>query len=158
MSHSLLPPWTTARQALLSSVISQRLIKFMCIESVMLSNHLILCYPLLLLPSIFPSIRVFSNELALCIRQLKYWSSSYSFLRNTQGQFPLRLSDLISWQFKGLLRVFSTTIWKHQPFGAQPFYDPTHIYTWLQEKHNIDYTNLCHQSDVSFFIPCLGLP
>ena len=65
-------PWTAAPQALLSSTISQRLLKFMPIELVMLSNHLILCHPLLLLPSIFPSIRVFSNELALCIKWPKY--------------------------------------------------------------------------------------
>ena len=65
-------PWTTASQAPLSSSISQSLLKFMSIESVMLSNHRILCKPLLLLPSIFPSIRVFSNESVLCIRWPKY--------------------------------------------------------------------------------------
>ena len=61
-------PWTEVRQASVSFTISQSLLKLMSIESVMPSNHLILCYPLLLLPSIFPSLRVFSNELALCIR------------------------------------------------------------------------------------------
>ena len=61
-------PWTAACQVLLSSTIFQSLLKFLAIELVMLSNHLILCYPLLLLPSIFPSLRVFSNELALYIR------------------------------------------------------------------------------------------
>ena len=71
-------PWTTARQASLSFTISQSLLKLMFIESVMLSNHLILCCPLLLLPSIFPSIRVFSNESVLQIRWLKYWSFSFS--------------------------------------------------------------------------------
>ena len=69
---------TTAHQASLSFTISQRLLKFMFTESVMPSNHLILCHPLLLLPSIFPSIRVFSNESVLHIRRPKYWSSSFS--------------------------------------------------------------------------------
>ena len=71
-------PWTAAGQASLSITISRSLLKFMSFESVMPSNHLILCHPLLLLPSIFPSIRVFSNESALCIRWPKYWSFSFS--------------------------------------------------------------------------------
>ena len=71
-------PWTTARQASLSITYSQSLLKLMSIESVMPSNHLILCRPLLLLPSIFPSIRVFSEESILCIRWPKYWSFSFS--------------------------------------------------------------------------------
>ena len=71
-------PWTAVHQASLSFTISRSLLKLMFIESVKLSNHLILCHALLLLPSIFPSIRVFSNESALCIRWPKYWSFSYS--------------------------------------------------------------------------------
>ena len=71
-------PWTAAHQASLSLTISCSLLKLMSIESVMPSNHLILCRPLLLLPSIFPSIRVFSNELALRMRWPKYWSFSFS--------------------------------------------------------------------------------
>ena len=71
-------PWTAACQASLSITNSWRLLKFMCIESVMPSNHLILCCPLLLLSSIFPSIRVFSNESALRIRWPKYWSFSFN--------------------------------------------------------------------------------
>ena len=70
--------WTAARQASLSFTISWSLLKFMSIESVMLSNHLILCCPLLLLPSIFPSIGIFSHELALRITWPKYWSLSFS--------------------------------------------------------------------------------
>ena len=70
--------WTRARQAPLSFTISCNLLGFMSIESVMLSHHLILCHPLLFLPSIFPSIRVFSNESALCIRGPKYWTFSFS--------------------------------------------------------------------------------
>ena len=77
MSDSLWPPWTAACQAPLSSTISQSLLKLMSIELVMPSNHLILCRPLLLLPSIFPSIRVFSNESVLQIRWPKYWSFSF---------------------------------------------------------------------------------
>ena len=69
-------PWTVVFQASLSFTISWSLLKLMCIESVMPSNHLILCRPLLLLPSAFPRIRVFSNESALCIRWPKYWSFS----------------------------------------------------------------------------------
>ena len=71
-------PWTAEHQAFLSFTISLSLLKLMCIESVMPSNHLILCRPFLLLPSIFPSIRVFSNESALHIRWPKYWSFSFS--------------------------------------------------------------------------------
>ena len=71
-------PWTAARQASLSFAISWSLLKLMFIESVMPSNHLILCHPFVLLPSVFPSIRVFSNELAPYIRWPKYWSFSFS--------------------------------------------------------------------------------
>ena len=73
-------PWTAAHWAPLSSTISWSLLEFMSIESMMLSNHLILCHPLLLLPSVFPSIMVFSNELALCIRWPKYWSSQLNLM------------------------------------------------------------------------------
>ena len=78
MSDSLWPPWTASCQASLSIINSQSLLKLMSIESVMTSNHLILCHPLLLLPSIFPSISIFSNELALHIRWPKYWNFSIS--------------------------------------------------------------------------------
>ena len=80
LSHAQLfaTPWTSACQAYLSFTISQSLLKLMSIELVMPSNLLILCHPLLLLPSILPSIRVFSSESALCIRWPKYWSHSFS--------------------------------------------------------------------------------
>ena len=71
-------PWTTACQSSLSTTNSRSLLKITSIKSVTLSNHLILCHPLILLPSIFPSIRVFSNESILCIRWPKYWSFSFS--------------------------------------------------------------------------------
>ena len=77
MSDSV-TPWTIARQTSLSITTSQNLLKLMFIQSVMPSNHLILCRPLLLLPSLFSSIRVFSNELVLCIRWPKYWNFNFS--------------------------------------------------------------------------------
>ena len=110
---TLCNPCTVARQALLYFTISRSLLKFMSTESVMLSNHLILCHPLLLLPSILPSIRVFFNESVHCIRQPKYWSFSI----NPSNEY----SGLISLQSKRSSRVFSsTTIQKHQFFSAQP--------------------------------------
>ena len=107
-------PWTTALQASLSFTSSQSLLKLMSVESVMLSNHLILCRPLLLLPSIFPSIKVFSNKSSLRIRWPKYWSLGFSIspsniqyqsisfqyqsFLNIQGWFPLGLMGLFSLQ------------------------------------------------------------
>jgi len=116
-------PWTAACQAPLSSTISWSLLKFMSIELVIPSNHLMLCCPLLLSPSVFPSIRVVSTESALRIRWPKDWSFSFSISpsMNIQGQFPLGLTGLISLLFRGLSRVFSsTTIRRHQFFGTQP--------------------------------------
>ena len=88
--------------------------------------------------SVFPSIRVFSNELALCIRWPKYWSFSSAsvLLVNIQGWYPLRLTDLISLLSKGLSRVFSSiVVWKHQFFGTQPsLWSNSHIHTGLLEK------------------------
>ena len=106
--HFFETPWTAAHQASLSITNSQSLLKLMSIESVMPHNHLILCHPLLL-PSIFPSIKAFSNESVLCIRWPKYWSFSTSTsswksiqsFQNIQGWFPLGLTDLISLLSKG---------------------------------------------------------
>ena len=127
-------PWTAACQASLSITNFWSLPKPMTIESVMPSNNLILCHPLLLLPSIFPSIRVFSNESALCIR----WpgtgvSASTSVLpMNTQDWSPLGWPGWISLQSRGLSRVFSnTTVQKHQFFSAQlSLQSNSHIHTW----------------------------
>ena len=88
-------PWTATRQASLSITNSQSLPKPMSIESVMPSNHLILCRPLLLLPSIFPSIRVFSNESALSIRWLKYWNFSFNF--SPSNKYPGLISFRMDW-------------------------------------------------------------
>ena len=88
-------PWTAARQASLSITNSWSLLKLMSIESVMPSNHLILCRPLLLLPSIFPSVRIFSNESALCIRWPKYWSFSFSI--SPSNEYSGLISFRIEW-------------------------------------------------------------
>ena len=88
-------PWTTARQASLSITNSRSLLKVISIESVMPSTHLILCYPLPLLPSIFPSLRVFSNESALCIRWPKYWSFSFSICPS--NDYSRLISFRIDW-------------------------------------------------------------
>ena len=122
-------PWTAAHQASLAITISRSPPKPMFIESVMPSNHLILCHPLLFLPSIFPSIRVFSDESALLIRWPKYWSFSFNISpsMNTQDWSPLGWTGWISLQSKGLSRVFSnTTVQKHQFFCTQlDLYSPT---------------------------------
>ena len=102
--------------------------QLMSIESVMPSKHLILCHPLLLLPSIFPSIRVFSSESAFRIRWPKYWSFSFSISPSNE------YSGKISLMSKELSRVFSSaTVWKHQFFDVQPFHSPT-----LTSIHDFD--------------------
>ena len=114
-------PWTAA-QASLSITISQSLLRLTSIESVMPSNHLILCRPLLLLPSIFPSIRDLSNKPVLRIRWPEYWSFSFSISPSNEysGLISLGWTGLISLQSKGLSRVLSnTTVQKHQFFSAQ---------------------------------------
>ena len=98
----LLNPMDCVRQTSLFSTISRHLLKFISLELVMLFNKLILCCPLLLLPSIFPSIRVFSSELALCIRWPNYWSFSYSISPSNKysGLVSFRIDGLISLQSK----------------------------------------------------------
>ena len=168
-------PWTAACQASLSITISWNLLKLMSIELVMPSNHLILCYPFLLLPSIFPSISVFSfflsiflfyfltlqycigfaiyqhnNESVLHIRWTNYWSSASASVlpMNIQDWFPLRLTDLISLQSKGVLavqgislqskglsRAFSKiTVKSINSLVFSFLYSITHIHIWLLEK------------------------
>ena len=117
-------PWTAARQASLSIDNSWSLLKLMSIESVMPSNHLILCRPLLLLPSVFPSIRVFSNESALCIRWPKYWSFSFNISPSNEhsGLISFRMNwlDLLAVQgtLKTLLQHYSSkaSILQHSAF------------------------------------------
>ena len=132
-------PWTAACQASLYITNSRSLLKLISIKSVMLSNHLILCCPLLLLPSIFPSIRVFSNESVFHIRWPKYWSFSFSI--SPSNEYSVLISfwnqfGLISFPSKGLSRIFSnTTVKKHQLFGTQlSLWSNSHIHAWLPEK------------------------
>ena len=123
------------------ATISQSLLKVTSIESVMPSNHLILCHPLLLLPAIFPSIRVLSNELALCIRWPNYWGFSFSIslCNEYSGLISFRIDwfDLFAVQgiLKSLLQHHSS---KHQFFGTQPsLWSNSHIHTWLLEKSEL---------------------
>ena len=122
-------PWTAARQASLSFIISRSFLKLMSIESMMSSNHLILCHLLLLLPSVFPSLRVLANELTLHIRWPKYWSFSISP--------SIEYSRLISFGIdlfpvQGTLK---SLLQKHQFFSAQlSLWSNSHIHTWPMEK------------------------
>jgi len=131
-------PWIAARQASLSITNSWSSPKLMCIELVMPSSHLILCHPLLFLPTIPPSIRVFSNESTFRTRWPKYWRFSFSISPSSEHQdwSPLGWTGWISLQSKGLIRVFSnTTVQKHQFFGAQlSSQSNSHIRTWPLEK------------------------
>ena len=135
---SFVTPWTAAFQASPSFAIPWSLLRLIYIELVMPCNHLILCHPLLLLPSVFPSIRVFSNELSLRIMWTKYWSFSFSI--SPSNEYSGLISFRIDWfdrlQSKGLSRVFSnTTVQKHQFFKAKPsLWSNSHIHTWLLEK------------------------
>ena len=129
---------------------------------VMPSSHLILCHPLLLLPLIFPSIRVFSKESVLHIRWPSIGASASAsvFPMNIQDWFPLGLTGLISLQPKGLSRVFSnTTVQKHQSFSAQlSLRSSSHIHTWLLEKTKLWlYGPLSTKWCLCFLIDCLGL-
>ena len=131
-------PWTVAHQASLSITNSQSPPKPMSIQSMMPSNHLILCHPLLLLPPIPPSIRVFSSESALCIRWPKYWSFSFNISPSNEhlGLISFRMDwlDLLAVQgtLKSLLQHHSS---KNQFFGTQlSLLSNSHIHTWPLEK------------------------
>ena len=131
-------PWTTACQASLFFTISWSLLKVMSFESVMPSNHLILSSPFSSCPQSFPASGFFPMSwLFTSGGQSIVASTSVSVLpMNIQGWFPLGLTGLISFLSKELSRVFSsTTVWKHQFFGAQPsLWSSSHIHTWLLEK------------------------
>ena len=140
-------PWTAARQASLSITNSWNLLKLMSIESVMPSNHLILCRPLLLPPSIFPSIRVFSNESVLHIRWPKYWSFSFSISPSNEysGLISFRIDwfDLLAVQ-ETLENLFHTTVQKHQFFGAQlSLWSNSQSMLGYCKNHSFDYMELC---------------
>ena len=148
-------PWIAARQASLSITNSRSSLGLTSIESVMPSNHLILCHPLLLLLSIFASIRVFSNESALRIKCPKYWSFSFSI--SPSNEYSELISFRIDWldllAVQGTLKsLLQHPVQKHQFFGAQlSSRSNSHIHTCLLEKPYFDYTNLCWQSNVSAF-------
>ena len=131
--------WTVVHQPSLSYIISQSLLKLISIESVMPSNHLILCHPLILLPSIFPSIRVFSNESVLRIRWPKYWSFSFNISPSNEhpGLISFRMDwlDLLAVQgtLKSLLQHHSSKV---SVLQCTAFFmvQLSHIHTWLPEK------------------------
>ena len=154
-------PQTTARQARLSSTISQSLPKFMSIESVTLSNHLILGYPLLL-PSVFPSIRIFSNESTLHIRWTKYWSFSFSI--NPSNEYSGLISFRIDWfdllaiqgTLKHLLQhhnLKASILW----FSAFVMVQLSHLYVTAGKTIALTIWNFVGKVMSLFLIHCLGL-
>ena len=146
-------PQTAARQVCLSFNISQSLLKLISIELVMPSNHLILCRPLLLLLSIFPSIKVFSTVSTLCLRWPKDWSFSFSI--SSSSEYSGLISFRISLESKGCSRSSPAPHFKSINSSAlRLLYGPT--LTSVHDhwgNHSFDYTDLCQQSDVSAFYP-----
>ena len=148
-------PWTVVHHASLSFTISWSLLKLMSVESAMLSNHLILCCPLLLLPLIFPSIRVFSNESALYIRWPKYWRFRFSISPSHED------SGLVSFRIDWfeLLVVQGTlkSILQHHSLKASILQHSAFFMIQLTsipdswKNHHFDYMDLCWQSDVFAF-------
>ena len=152
LSHVLLfeIPWTAARQASLSFTVSKSLLKLMSTESVMPSNHLVLCHPLLLFPWIFPSIRVFSNESSF------QWPKYQSFIISPSSEYSGLISFRMDWfdllADQGTLKSSPAPLGWHQFFSAQPYlWSNSHIHTWLLGKPQFDYMDLCQQSDISAF-------
>ena len=149
-------PWTAARQASLSITNSWSLLKLLSIQSVMPSNHLILCHPLLLLPSSFPSIRVFSSESVLHIRWPEYWSFSFSISPSSEysGLISFRMDwlDLLSIQgtLKRLLPHHSSeaSILQHLAYFIVQL---SHLYMTTGKTIAFDDVNFCWQSDASAF-------
>ena len=146
-------PWTAALQASLSFTIAQSLLKLMSIESVMPSNHLILCHHLLLLSSVFASIRVFSNESVLHIRWPKYWSFSFSI--SPSNEFSGLISFRTDWSCSPRVSEKSSPAPQFEGINSSAlslFYCPavtsTHDY-W--KNHSFDYMNLFGQSNISAF-------
>ena len=142
-------PWTTAHPTSLSFTISLSLLKLMSIESVIPSNHLILCCPLLLLPSVFPSIRVFSSESALGIRWTKYWNFSFSISLSNE------YSGLISFRIEWFDLLESSPAPQFESINSLTHYlfcGPTlKSVNDCWKNHSFDYMNLCWQSDISAF-------
>ena len=153
MSDSLQPHGLQLTRLLYPSL-SPTLLKLMSIESVMPSNHLILCHPLLLLPSIFPSIRDFSNELTLHIRWPKYWSFSFSI--SPSHEYSGLISFRIDWF--DLLIIQRTLISLLQQHSSKASILQCSVFFMVQfsglciwKNHSFEYTDLCCQSDISAF-------
>ena len=154
--------WIAARQASLSISNSQSLLKLTFVELVLPSNHLILCHPLLLPPSVIPSIRLFSNESVICIRWPKYWSFSFGISPSSEYSglisFGMNWLDLLAVQVT-VKESSSTPQFKSLKSLVLSFlYSPTltsiHHY-W--KSHSFNYRDLCRQNNVSFLICSLGL-
>ena len=149
-------PWTTAHQASLSITNSRSLLKLMPIKSVMPSNHLILCRPLLLWPSIFPSIRVFSNEPVLRIRSPKYWSFSFSISPSNEysGLISFRTDWLDLLAVQGTLKSLqhhsskASILWHSAFFIVRLSYP---YKTTGKTNYSFDCMDLCWQSNISAF-------
>ena len=149
-------PWTAARQASLSITNSRSLLKLMSIESVMPSNNLILCHLLLLLSSIFPRIKIFSNELAVWIRWPKYWSFNFSI--SPSNEYSGLISFKVDWfdllAVQGTLKESSPApqFENINSLALCLLYHPVlvSVHDYLKD-HSLDYTDLCQQSDVFAF-------
>ena len=160
-------PWSAACQASLSITNSQNLLKLVSIESVISSNHLILCRPLLFPSSIFPSIRVFSNESFLCIRWPEYWLFSFSI--SPSNEYSELISFKINWfdllAIQGTLKIFpNTTVQKYHFFSPQPsLWSNSHIHTWLLKEPQLwllsawTFGPLSTEWYLCFLICCVGL-
>ena len=134
-------PWTVACQASLSITNSQSLLKLMSIESVMPPNYLILCHPLLLLPSIFPRIRVFSNELVFCIRWPRYWSFSSSISPSNSGLISFRMDWLDLLAVQGTLEnLLQHHIWKASILQRSAFFIVQLSHTYMTTGKTIALT------------------
>ena len=154
-SHQVMPrlsatPGMAAHQASLSFTISQNMLKLMSIESVMPSNHLILCCPLLLLPSVFPSIRVFSNKSALHIRWPKYWSFSFSI--SPSNEYSGLISFRIDWFDLLAIQVALKSLLQHHNLRASVLRTQPSLWSSITsipdywKNHSFDYTDFCQQS------------
>ena len=151
-------PLITSGQTSQSFTVSLSLLKFMSTESVMPSNHLILCHPLLLLPSIFPRVRIFPMSCIFASGGQSIGPSASVLPVNIQGWFPLRLTGLTSLLSKGYSRVFSnSTVQKHKFFSAQSsLWSNSHIHIWLLERPQLWlYGPLLAKWYLCFLIHCL---
>ena len=156
LSHVLLfeTLWTAARQAVLSITTSQSLLKLVSIELVMPSSHLTICHSLLLLPSIFPSIRVFFNASTLCIRWPKYWSFSFSISPSNEysGLISFRIDWLDLYSPRDSQESSTLQFKSINSYVLSLLYGPTltslHDY-W--KNNSFDYVDICQQSDISAF-------